>query len=127
MPPIRSALLLIALCALAACGEPRWLPLAGDDIHSLMFGNTAEGTDAGGAKWTLSIASDGKAVLESAKRGGTGTAAIDGDTICLQLKGMPDGQPDCDTVYASDDGHDYRVYTPDQKLVARFSIHPGNL
>jgi hypothetical protein len=128
---IRSALFLLVLPGLAACAEPRWLPVTGSNIQAAFFGNTVRGTDVAGGKWTMWIASDGKAVFRGSNADGTpladaGTAKIDGDQLCVAWQKMHDQQPFCEVIYVDRTGQDYRAYTPELNLNANLVLAAGN-
>ena len=127
---LRSTLPLFILLVLGACAENRWLPLAGPDIQADLFGKTALGTDPGGGKWTMWISADGKAAFRGMNSDGTplvdsGTAKIDGDSLCVQWQKMHADEPFCQVIY-TDRGLSYRAYSPDLTLNSHFTLVPGN-
>ena len=126
---IRRAVLLLTLFALGACAEPRWLPLPGSQIKTLMFGATARGTDVGGGAWVMWIAPEGKAMFRGSNADGSaltdsGIARIDGDQLCVDWQKKD--QPFCQVIYDDRGGNRYRAYSPELTLNSHFTVVPGN-
>jgi hypothetical protein len=113
------ALLFVSATANAAA------PLNGDQIKTLMSGNSASGfADALGKNYTVYYSADGKLIQVLEKKGRRqGTWKVDGSNLCTQFPTEPER---CTKVMPSDNGAYVRIKDDGMVTNTFKKFYPGN-
>ncbi|RWO84560.1 adenylate/guanylate cyclase domain-containing protein [Mesorhizobium sp.] len=85
--------------------------LNGEDISRLAFGRTWQGRTEAGEPALLQFSRDGKTAFRTPTQIVTGTAFVDGDTLCEQSENVLLGRPRCGPLYRRNHGAGQPAYT----------------
>ena len=85
--------------------------LNGEDISRLAFGRTWQGRTEAGEPALLQFSRDGKTAFRTPTQIVTGTAFVDGDTLCEQSENVLLGRPRCGPIYRRNRGAGEPAYT----------------
>jgi hypothetical protein len=85
--------------------------LNAEDISRLAFGRTWQGRTEAGEPALLQFSRDGKTAFRTPTQIVTGTAFVDGDTLCEQSENVLLGRPRCGPLYRRNHGAGQPAYT----------------
>lgn len=117
-PPRFRALSLFVLLGWGAA-QAQDLPVPAKEIQDTWVGKLLSGATAAGAKATMRLEPDGKALLSAGNTTDTGTWRLSDNGYCTTWKVIRAGQERCYTVLRS--GAVFKVMNPDGSLSGQFT------